>query len=191
MTKNLLALAAAALLSGAAWAADAPITAVTCSPGVTGCGYAVDGIFPVDYQNWTDQTAWWQGMGDSVTFTLGGSFQIAGLTVGLDNNDGYRIEASTDGLSWALLLDVPASAGDVGWGMDTFSTDPMHPEFDASLVLAPHWASQVRITAFEGDSLHSVGELVLTTTTVPEPGTGALLLSGALALASWVRRRRA
>jgi len=190
MTKNLLALAAAALLSSGASAAQATITAVDCSVGVNTCSFAHDGNFPAEWQDWTTQTAWWTGMADSVTFTLAGTHLLTGLTVSLDNNDGYLMEASTDGVNWAPLLSVPAAFGSVGYGMDTFSTQVADPQFEASLVFTPQWASQVRISAFEGDGLHSVGELVLASA-VPEPGTGALLLAGSLALGSVARRRRA
>lgn len=173
-------------LSGLAHAATAPLVSVACTAGVTGCAFALDDQFPPLGQFWQDETAWWTDFNESVTYALSGAYLVTGLTVSLDNNDAYLIEASTNGIDWASLLFVPVNAGNVGGGMDTFSTIAGNPFKDINLDFTPAMASQIRITSLDGDGLNSVGELQLAA--VPEPGTW-LLMAGGLAGLAWRRRR--
>jgi len=170
-----------------AQAATPPLVSVTCSAGVTGCAFALDDQFPPEGQQWQDQTAWWTGFNDSVTYQLDSTYMLTGLTVSLDNNDSYLIEASVDGNTWDTVLFVGAPLGSVFDGMDTFSTIIGNPFFDANLSFTPAMASQIRITSVDGDTLNSVGELQVTA--VPEPATWLLMASG-LALVGLRRHRR-
>lgn len=188
MKTKLLSLAAMfSLIStlGTAQAATPPLASVACTAGVTGCGFALDGQFPPEGQWYQDATAWWTGFDDSVTYTLDSPLMVTGLTVSLDNNDSYVIEASTNGNDWTTLLFVGASSGTVGFGMDTFSTIAADPQYDSNLVFTAGMASQIRITAVDGDTFNSVGELQVTA--VPEPGTWLLMAGGLAALG--LRRR--
>lgn len=167
--------------------AAAPV-GVSCTAEVTGCAYALDGVFPVEWQEWTSETAYWDGTAAAVTYDLGGSRQITGVTVSLDNNDSYLLEASADGgASWNTLLFVGASVGNVDWGMDTFSTLPAHPHYDAGISFTPQTGALIRVMAVDGDGLYSVGELQFTTA-VPEPASWAMALAGVAGLAAWRRR---
>ena len=167
--------------------ADAPV-AVTCLGSVNGCSYALDGVFPAEWQDWTTETAYWNGFEPQVVYDLGGRRQVSGLTVSLDNNDSYLLEISDDGgASWSPLLFVGASVGNAGWGMDTFSTLPGHPNHDSGISFTPGTGGLIRVTAVDGDGMYSVGELQFTAA-VPEPGTWALALAGVAGLAAWRRR---
>ena len=188
MKYTLLSLALALATCTAAQAASAPISSWSCTSGVTGCAYAGDDAFPDEWQYWQSETAWWTQFEGSVTYTLAAPSLVNGLTVSLDNNDSYLIEGSLDGQAWSTMLFVGASVGNVGGGMDTFSTLASHPQYDAGLaaVFNPMTASMVRITAVDGDALNSVGELAVTA--VPEPGAWALMAAGLAGLG--VARRR-
>jgi len=156
---------------------------------VTGCAFALDDQFPPEGQQWQNQTAWWTSdVNGSVTYELDSTYMLTGLTVSLDNNDAYLIEASVDGNTWVPVLFVWEFLGNVFDGMDTFSTIIGNPFFDANLSFTPAMASQIRITQGDGgDGLNSVGELQLTA--VPEPATWLLMASG-LALVGLRRHRR-
>jgi hypothetical protein len=165
-------------------------SAITCSAGVTGCAFAGDGSFPPEGQWWQNQTAWWNGTELSVVYMLDASYLLTGLRVSLDNNDSYRIDTSLDGSDWESLTSVAANAGEIGFGMDTFTTDPADSEYLAALAFAPTSAWYVRILATGGDNQYAVGELQLVAA-VPEPGTAALWLGGLAGLGWLIRRRRA
>lgn len=173
-------------------AAGAQAATAACTAGVTGCDFANDAAFPAQGQEWRTETAWWQGLTDTVTLDLGGIKALTGMELSLDNNDSYVIDVSTDGLSWTSLAAVGQNEGSVSWGMDRFSTQSDSPFFLSSLTFAPTQAAFVRVTATGGDSLYSVGEIALNVSAVPEASTLTMLVSGLAALSglSAVSRQR-
>jgi hypothetical protein len=75
---------------------------------------------------------------------LGGIYELANLSIFADCNDTYRVESSTDAVSWSVLWDVPESCG--------FRT--------RTLTLAdPVKARHLRVFATGGDTLYSIVEL--------------------------------
>jgi hypothetical protein len=187
-TLKQLALAASLTLAAAgAHATTAGIASVHCTGGVVDCTRASDGAFPAEWDQWQLNTAWWSGLSEAVVFTLDGPTTLTSLTFSLDNNDDYRFDVSTDGVTWAPLITVAAWQGDVGSGMDTFSADPSSAYYDAALAFAPTLATHVRISAVGGDAWNSVGEMTLTSA-VPEPTTALLVACGLIGVG--LSRRR-
>lgn len=164
-------------------------TTLNCTGGVVNCGYALDGHVPAEFGGWTDQTAYWSGMSDSVTVDFGAASFVSGLTISLDNNDSYLVEASLDGSHWSTMLTVHDYQGTVWYGMDTFSTVVGHAQYDAGLDFHAGSARYLRVSAFGGDTWNSVGEIGVGVTAVPEPSSVALMLGGLALLAGAARRR--
>jgi PEP-CTERM motif len=181
-----LSLAAALLAALPAGAAT-----VSCTSNVTDCANALNGHTPDEYAHWSQQTAYWTGLSDSVTVDFGAATFVGGLTISLDNNDSYLVESSLDGSHWSTMLTVNDNQGDVWYGMDTFSTLVGHAQYDATLAFSAGSARYLRVSAFGGDSLNSVGEIGVAVSAVPEPASAALMLGGLALLGGAARRRRA
>lgn len=154
----------------------------------------IDGSFPTEGSVWTGApNAYWRGQtgASGVAFTIdyGAVFSIEDVTLSIDNNDDYRVEASVDGLVYSTLFDVSRTYGEIGWGMDTMSSIQASPEYVAPIDFIATSARYLRIFATGGDGLYSVGELqAFGVTVVPEPTTVALWSIG-LAGMALVRRR--
>jgi hypothetical protein len=149
-----------------------------------------DGFIPNENSSWTSNTVWWNGTATSFTFDLGSTYSLEDLRVSLDNNDTYAISYSLDGLSWESLIDITNSMGEIGWGMDTFSTDSSNAEYVAAIDFSAVEAQYLSISAISGDNSYSIGEFevygsAISTSqpgTVPLPGTLALMGLGLAAL---------
>jgi hypothetical protein len=149
-----------------------------------------DGFIPNESSGWTSNTVWWNGTATSFTFDLGATYSLEDLRVSLDNNDTYAISYSLDGLSWESLIDITNSMGEIGWGMDTFSTDSSNAEYVAAIDFGAVEAQYLSIAAIGGDNSYSIGEFevygsAISTSqpgTVPLPGTLALMGLGLAAL---------
>ena len=149
-----------------------------------------DGLIPNENSGWTSNTVWWNGTATSFTFDLGATYSLEDLRVSLDNNDTYAISYSLDGLSWESLIDITNSMGEIGWGMDTFSTDSSNAEYVAAIDFGAVEAQYLSIAAIGGDNSYSIGEFevygsAISTSqpgTVPLPGTLALMGLGLAAL---------
>jgi hypothetical protein len=136
------------------------------------CGFANASIFdstPGSYVYWTP-------FGSpvlSITFSPPGF--LTGLSFTVDSNDNYRIEVSTDGLSWMWLTTVPASAGRLT-GLDDFTSNIASPNYLPDLNFPPTYVAFMRITA-TGDSFFSIQglspEFNFTETLPPRPRTAA------------------
>ena len=185
--KTLAATAALAICASPVWAASP----VTCTGGVMACAAASDDFIPLQGTPWTETTAFWAGIAESVTVDLGGTVNLGQVFAALDNNDAYLFETSLDGTAWAALGTVAIGDGGVAeapGGMDWFTSAPGTPFSVSTLAFAPVQAAFLRVRATGGDSFYSVGEINWSAAAaVPEPGSLALMLAGAAGLI-WRRR---
>jgi hypothetical protein len=190
----------------AATAANAaPLTPVSISGTGTfnnSPSLIINGAFPPRNTFWQDPTnVWWTGAA-SAAFTIdyGTTYNITSLIADLDNNDGYRVQYSTNGVTFTNLFDFLASDGPVApapGGMDILTTDPTFPFNPGNATtpafvgrtFAPVQARYLRITGFNGDDLFAVGELQAFGTAVPEPISIAVF-GGLVVVGGLVARRR-
>ncbi len=82
----------------------------------------VDGQMPPEQSSFDDpKCVHWSGQGTNFVFDLGKVFRVTGLTLQVDNDDNYVIQAGTDGENWTALLTIPSAVGEIDFGMDTLS----------------------------------------------------------------------
>jgi len=127
--------------------------------GVNNTINLADGVFPPQGGQWQTNTAWWTGTTPGAGIDLGELKNIDDVLVSVDNNDSYAVEWSLDNSSWNNLFNISSSYGEIGWGMDTMSTDSTHAEYIAALDFSSVQARFLRIYATGGDNYYSVGEL--------------------------------
>jgi len=120
---------------------------------------AADSVFPSEGGFWKTNTAYWSGTTPSLTISFSEIFEIEDILVSVDNNDSYQIDYSTDGSSWASLLNIRSNYGEVWSGMDTMSSLSGHSEYISGIDFSPVLAQYLRISATGGDNSYSVGEL--------------------------------
>lgn len=151
-----------------------------------------DGVIPTEGTAWQTTTVWWYGLTPSFTMDYGSVVRIEDLVLSLDNNDSYTVSYSSNNSSWTELFTVNSSQGNVGWGMDTFSTNAADAAtlyvnaFDFSAIEARY----LKIAAISGDNMYSIGELQASGSPVPVPSALLLLSAGCAALAGLSRKRR-
>ncbi len=151
----------------------------------------IDGVLASEGSLWKAGTSvWWSGMSPTFTIDLGGVVLLEDLLVQVDNNDAYRFEYSENNNTWSSLFDIQVSDGEVGWGMDTMSTDSQNSEYIASLDFVPVDARYLRVFAIGGDNSYSVSEIQAFAAPVPEPSTIMLFGLGLLTLAGASYRRQ-
>ncbi len=151
----------------------------------------IDGVLASEGSLWKAGTSvWWSGMSPTFTIDLGGVVLLEDLLVQVDNNDAYRFEYSENNNTWSSLFDIQVSDGEVGWGMDTMSTDSQNSEYIASLDFVPVDARYLRVFAIGGDNFYSVSEIQAFAAPVPEPSTIMLFGLGLLTLAGASYRRQ-
>ncbi len=159
----------------------------------------IDGVFAAEFGFWQDPTnAWWnnqEGSGTSaVIFTIdyGSTFSIEDVVLSVDNNDSYRVDYSTDAVSWSQLFEIGVGDGEITNGMDTFSTMSGNAEYVANIDFSAVEAQYLRIYATGGDTRYSISEFEAygsnLTGAVPEPASIAMW--GALGLAGVLVQRR-
>lgn len=154
-------------------------------------GLITDGSFPAEGGQWQTSTVWWNGTTPAFTLDLGGVYAIDDLVLSVDNNDSYSVKYSSDGTGWVDLLNISQSYGEIGWGMDTMSTDSSDPEYISYLDFAPVNARYFLISAIDGDNSYSIGEFHAEgTSVVPIPAAAWLFGSGLLGLAGFGARRK-
>ncbi len=154
----------------------------------------IDGTIPAEKTGWTNSTnVWWHGTTPTFTIDLGSLCTVEDVLLQVDNNDYYNVEYSTNGSSWNNLFSINSGFGEVGWGMDTMSTDSSNPEYIDEINFTPVSAQYLRIYATGGDNSYAVSELQAYGTTaapVPEPCTLLLMGSGILGMAGFGGRKR-
>jgi hypothetical protein len=171
-------------------------------------GLLTDGYFPPESGFWQTNTVYFHGYGpegtpgdqEYFTFNLGGVVRVDDILLSVDNNDTYYVEYQTGG-NWQNLFTISRSYGNVGWGMDTFSTDSAAPstQYDSRIDFSEVLTSSLRIWADHssalGDRNFSIGEFqifgeVAGSNPVPEPTTLFLFGCGLLAVAGINRKQK-
>ena len=154
-----------------------------------------DGYFPPEATHWQSNTTWSYGPGydtdqEVYTFDMGATYLVQDITLSVDNNDSYVVEYSLDGASWDNLFTISSGYGEIGWGMDTFTTVAGDSEYLSALDFAAVQAQYLRIYWASGDGMYSVGEFQAFGTPTPIPGAVWLLGSGLAGLVGLRRRMR-
>lgn len=143
-----------------------------------------DGYVPPEWTGWTAGTnVYWVGTQPVFTLDFGSIYNLTGILIQVDNNDDYVMQYSLNNSSWNNLFFIPHHAGDVGWGMDTFTVQEN--------VFSPVNARYIRAFAVSGDSSYAISEIQAYGTTVnavPEPNSMILLGIGLAGLAG-IRRK--
>lgn len=189
----------AAVLMGSVAAHAVPLIVVdttVAGPSTGDLGLLTDGAFPTEGGGWQIDTVWWSGTGTTITFDLGMDYLVRDIALSVDNNDSYLVQASTDGVNWSPLFDVAIGDGEIGWGMDTMTSDALMSAYVPSLEFAATTARFLSIAAMGGDDSYSVGEFQVFgdeiggSSPVPAPATALLLAAGLGALGA-TRSKRA
>ncbi len=186
--KNLLLTLASLGLCSLAQAGPVVVT------GVTGTGslnhdpsLIIDHVIPSEGSVWNlADKVYWSGTTPTLTMTFNQIYILQDVLLSVDNNDAYRMEVSLNGTDWSTLFNISSGDGEIGFGMDTMSSDSSHGEYIASINFTASQARYARIFATGGDNSYSVGEVIFAgasiPTAVPEPAIAALLSLGFLGL---------
>ena len=120
----------------------------------------IDGAF-------VEQGSVWDGEG-CVSWTerevffvmnLGDVVRLQDFVIQIDNNDTYRIDISTDGRTFAKLLQIDAEIGEIMSGMETLSSAQGHEEYAAEIDFEPVVCQFIKIYAVDGDDAFSISEI--------------------------------
>ena len=140
----------------------------------------VDGNFLPFAAQWNINTLYWTASPTApsiVTITLPTVATVTGLTLQVDNNDGYAISWQDTSNNWHYLDTVTPPDY---WGMDTVST-----------TFAPIVAKAFSVTGVVQSDYHFAISEFQAAGVVPEPETYALLLAGLGVMGAVARRRKA
>jgi hypothetical protein len=155
----------------------------------------IDGVIPPEWTDWQAGTnVWWYGTQPIFTLDFGSTYNLDDMLIQVDNNDSYGIQYSINGSNWNDLFSILSSAGNVSYGMDTFT--------QADITFTPVDARYVRVFATSGDNAYAISEIQAfgsqigtdeeqpNPTPTPEPTSLILLGSGLLGIAGLMRKRR-
>jgi len=150
-----------------------------------------DGVFPAEGSGWTNGTnVYWLGTTPTFTINLGDLYNIDEFLLSVDNNDNYSVEWSNNSTDWNNLFSIQSNHGEVGWGMDTLSTDSDNFEYISALDFTSVQAQYLRIFATGGDNKYSIGEIQIMgseISSVPVPATIWLFASALLGVIGFKR----
>lgn len=161
----------------------------------------IDGVFTPRFFNYASSTNvfWTNSTTPAFTINFGSLYTIQSLTVGLDNNDDYQIQYSTDGTTFTNLFKFVASDGpNRSGGMEILTTDsgfPVTPSSSSTPAyvgrsFSPVDAQFLRIFATAGDNFYAVSEVQAFGVAVPEPSSVIGLLGFGTIGGFALRRRR-
>lgn len=120
----------------------------------------IDGVVPAETTPWTAASnVYWTGTNTSFTIDLGDVYTIEDVLISVDNNDAYNVEYSLDNSSWTNLFTLFWYYGEIGWGMDTMTSDSSSAEYVSQLDFAAVDAQYLRVFSTSGDNFYSIGEL--------------------------------
>lgn len=142
-------------------AASRTAAAPAPAPKISGSGefnhaaaLLLDGITPADQTAFdAEQCVHWVDPAVGFVIDLGEVRRVTGVTLQVDNNDDYVLEASRDGAAYAAFVTIPAAAGANEWGMETHSTLSGHPG------AVPTEARYLRLRGSEGDGAYGASEV--------------------------------
>jgi len=141
----------------------------------------VSGVFQPETTQWNTAGIWWNGNANpnnSIIVNLNKSFSINSFILQADDNDNYTVSYLDSSNNWVPAYTAPTIPS---WGLVT------RPVFDLP---TPIVTSEIKITGVYGDGLYSVSQIEINSSTVPEPGTMALLGLGMAGLAIYGKRRK-
>lgn len=109
--------------------------------------------------NWLANSIWWSDPLGMITMDLGSSFSIQDILIQVDANDQYQLDYSIDNTNWSSLFTISPEDGEIPYGMDTMSSDPLHSEYVSSIAFSSVEAQYLRVSASGGDSAYFLSEL--------------------------------
>jgi len=122
----------------------------------------IDQSIPAEGTEYMDSACvYWYSTDTYFIIDLGKVFLVEGITLQVDNNDDYTLEASEDGNEFAPLLYISADWGETRFGMETISTVPGDPEKVPEAVIEKTRARFLKLAATGGDQAYAISEVLV------------------------------
>jgi hypothetical protein len=132
-----------------------------------------DGVFRPENTVWNDGSIWWDSTvagseNNTITIDLQGAYAITGIITQADDNDSYQIDYFDPHTSTWIGLGHwnPVNTFGLVTRPNPDQVTPLPISFDASAI---------RLSAFGGDGYYAYSEFQAFGTSIPEPGSLALL----------------